>query len=335
MDSQSLFRGVVGALFLLHIDWRRNEGRNLHEAAPGISVNNNVGIRPVTDLAISSKNVNPIYRLIDIALKTVLRLLPVSPLTERIALWWGYRFRPAPGVVKLRSGALMRTTHVDHLQLLLYYLGSFEPHAIDVMRQHLKPGSTVLDVGANIGLFSIEGAKAVGPSGNVIAIEAAPSHASSVRGSASLNKLTNVEVVSVAVGDANGEATLTLPRDTNFGMFTLGKVEGDESFKVPVRRIDDIVGGRRIDFIKMDIEGSEYQALLGAKETLKSRPPILIELNEAALNGCGSSSSQVKQLLASAGYTGRIVGSSADITIDQAHVCDECLFTATRPALAT
>jgi FkbM family methyltransferase len=290
----------------------------------------------VTELAISSKHINPIYRLIDISLKTVLRLLPVSALTERIALWWGYRFRPAPSIVRLRSGALMRTTHVDHLQLLLYYLGSFEPHCIDAMREHVKPGDTILDVGANIGLFTIEGAKAVGPSGSVIAIEAAPSHANSVRESARLNQMANVEVVAVAVGDSDGEATLTLPRDTNFGMFTLGKVDGDESFKVPVRRIDDIVAGRKIvDFIKMDIEGSEYRALLGAKETLKSRPPILIELNEVALKGCGSSSFQVKQLLSSAGYTGRIVGSSVDITIDQAHVCDECLFTATRPSVAT
>jgi FkbM family methyltransferase len=272
---------------------------------------------------------NPVYRLIDTVLKNVLRLLPVTPLTELIALWWGYRFRPAPSVVRLRSGALMQTTQVDHLQLLLYYLGSFEPRCIDAMRKHVKPGNTILDVGANIGLFTIEGTKAIGPSGNLIAIEAAPSHANSVRESARLNQMANVEVVSVAVGDSDGEATLTLPRDTNFGMFTLGKVDGDESYKVPVRRIDDIVAGRKIDFIKMDIEGSEYRALLGAKETLKSRPPILIELNEIALKGCGSSSFQVKQLLASMNYTGRIVGSNVDITIEQPHVCDECLFTTT------
>jgi FkbM family methyltransferase len=256
----------------------------------------------VSELAILSNNANPVYRLIDLMLKTVLRFFPVSALTERIALWWGYRFRPAPSIVRLRSGALMQMTHVDHLQLLLYYLGSFEPHSINAMRDHVKPGDTVLDVGANIGLFTIEGAQAIGPSGSLIAIEAAPSHANSVRESASLNQMTNVEVVSVAVGDSDGEATLTLPRDTNFGMFTLGAVDGDESFKVPVKRIDDIVAGRKIDFIKMDIEGSEYRALLGAKETLRSRPPILIELNEAALEGCGSSSSQVKQLLASMGY---------------------------------
>jgi FkbM family methyltransferase len=280
----------------------------------------------MTDAVISPKNANPLYQTIDIALKTVLRRLPASELTERIALWWGYRFRPALSVVRLRSGALIQTTHVDHLQLLLYYLGSFEPHCIDAMREHVKPGDTILDVGANIGLFTIEGAKAIGPSGNVIAIEAAPSHANSVRTSARLNKMSNVEVVAVAVGDSDGVATLTLPRDTNFGMFTLGNVEGDESFDVPVRRIDDIVAGRKVDFIKMDIEGSEYRALVGAEQTLKSRPPILIELNEAALNACGSSARQVKEFLFVRGYKGRIVGQGRPITLEQVHACDECLF---------
>jgi FkbM family methyltransferase len=272
------------------------------------------------------KHRNPVYRLVDTALKTILRLLPVAPLTEKVALWWGYRFRPPPSIVRLRSGALMQTTHVDHLQLLLYYLGSFEPHCIEAMREHVKPGDTILDVGANIGLFTIEGAKAIGPSGSLIAIEAAPSHANSVRESARLNRMANVEVVSVAVGDSNGEATLTLPRDTNFGMFTLGKVDGDESFRVPVRCIDEIVAGRKIDFIKMDIEGSEYRALVGAEKTLKSLPPILIELNETALNACGSSARHVKEFLFARGYRGQIVGQSAAITLDQMHVCDECLF---------
>lgn len=286
----------------------------------------------MTTTKTSRKSANVLYRAIDVALRQVLRRVSVSPRSEHLALWWGYRFNPEPGIVTLRSGAKIRTTHVDHLQLLLSYLGTFEPLALDVMRRHLAIGGTMLDVGANIGLFTIEAAQTVGPSGRVISIEAAPHHALSVKNSVALNNMTNVEVVSVAVGDVDGEATLILPHGANYGMFTLGKVDGNESFSVAVRKIDDIIGERRIHFVKMDIEGSEYRALLGARKTLeRDRPSILIELNEAALQACGSSSRQVKEFLSGLGYKGKLLAGTP-ITLDQAHICDECLFTHTARA---
>lgn len=265
--------------------------------------------------------------MVDNCLRKLLRVMPYSSFAERAALWWGYRFRPDPSVIKLRSGSLLRITQVDHLQLLLYYLGTFEPQALKVMQEHVRPGSTILDVGANIGLFTIEGANSVGSSGTIIAIEAAPQHAETVRASAELNRMKNVEVHSVAVGSETGEAILTLPSAANYGMFTLGNAMGDERIRVGVRRIDDIVAGRRVDFIKMDIEGSEYNALLGAKETItRGHPAILIELNEPALEACGSSTRKVKELLFSFGYSGKVVGSNRPIDISDVHHCDECIF---------
>jgi FkbM family methyltransferase len=280
----------------------------------------------------SPKNTNTVYRAIDAVLRTALRRLPLSSSTERIALWWGYRFRPAPCVLKLRSGALVKLTHVDHLQLLLYYFGTFEPHCLDQLHRWVKKGDTFLDVGANIGLFTVEGSVATGPTGRVLSIEAAPIHAEAIREAIGLNNMMNVDIAAVAVGDATGQARLTLPQDTNFGMFTLGNVSGDDSFVVPVRRIDDILAEnaiKSVDFIKMDIEGSEYRALLGATATLTQfHPTILIELNEPALNACGSSARQVKDLLREHGYQGWVVkpGVLQPIDVDQAHLCDECLF---------
>jgi FkbM family methyltransferase len=275
----------------------------------------------------AKKDANVIYRAIDTVLRQILRRAPVSPAVEHVALWWGYRFNPDPGIATLRSGARIKTTRVDHLQLLLAYLGTFEPIAVDEMRRHLKSGGTLLDVGANIGFYTIEGAQAVGPSGKVISIEAVPHHAQSVRDSAALNDMKNVEVVSVAAADADGEATITLPTQANHGMYTLGKVAGTESYCVPMRKIDDLVGATRIDFVKMDIEGSEYRALLGARRMLeRDRPPILIELNENALQACGASSYELKQLLSGLGYSGMLLDGTP-IELDQPHVCDECLFT--------
>lgn len=269
------------------------------------------------------------YKIVDSLLKTSLRLAPYSSFTEQIALMWGYRYQPPPTVVKLRSGSLLKTTKVDHLQLLLYYLGTFEPRALRAMSDDLQQGSTLLDVGANIGLFTIEGARRVGPTGKVISIEALPEHAGIIKAAASLNNVDWVEVHAVAVGDKEGAATLTRPRGANFGMFTLGNVDGDESVSVPVQRIDDIVRGQKVDFVKMDIEGSEYKALLGAQETLKHKPKILIELNGPALRACGSSAVELKRLLADYGYNGSVVGSGKKILVDEDHDCDECIFSAT------
>jgi FkbM family methyltransferase len=273
-----------------------------------------------------SMQANPVYRTIDDALRFGLRRFPPR-YAETLALWWGYRFQPAPGVINLRSGVKLRTTHVDHLQLLLYYTGTFEDHCLQTMKRHLRPGFTVLDVGANIGLFTVEAAKAVGPDGKVLSIEALPSHAETVRAAAALNGFSNVTVFNVAAGRKDGDAVLTLPANSNFGSYTLGSVIGTETVNIPVRRIDDVLDGQRVDFIKMDIEGSELDALKGAVKTLASKPTLLIELNDPALNSCGASSKEVKQLLRDHGYIGRDVLTGRPVDFDQYHHCDECLFT--------
>lgn len=275
---------------------------------------------------------NPIYRTIDFAIRSGLRTLPVSKFSENLALWWGYRFRPPGETVRLRSGARINVFDTEHSQLLMRYLGTFEPHSLAYLRKYARSGSTIIDVGANIGLYTVEASRAVGPSGRVISIEAAPIHAMAVKESVQLNGACNVTVINIAVGDEDGEAILTLPSDGNMGMFTLGAVKGTESYKVPVRTIDAILAEQNVtavDFIKMDIEGSEFRALSGAKHTLgRYHPPILIELNETALLGCGSSTREVKELLTSFGYQGFLIKGKRllPILLDQKHDVDECMF---------
>jgi FkbM family methyltransferase len=271
------------------------------------------------------------HRVADQFLRRVLRVLPPSQTTEYIALWWGYRYRPTPRVVKLRGGGRINLTANDHLQLLLYYLGTFEPHSLKQLYS-VPRGGTIIDVGANIGLYTIRACAIVGPKGHVVSIEAAPPHADAVQKNIELNDVHNATLLNCAVGDMNGFAVLTLPRDTNLGMFTLGDVDGVEKFRVPIRRIDDIISENnvdRVDFIKMDIEGSELHALRGARQTLERfHPTILIELNEIALKRCGTSSREVKSFLSSLGYKGSIIGRRGlePIAEETSHECDECLF---------
>ncbi len=279
------------------------------------------------------KNSYLIYQVIDAALRHGLRLLPAWAWTERVSLWWGYNYKPAPRVVRLRSKPLIYVNPTDYLQLLIYYLGTFEPHCLPYLRKCANEGGTVVDVGANIGFYTLESSLLVGASGRVISIEAAPPHLKALQENIQRNGLRNVAIIKNAVGDRVGEATLALPQGDNLGMFTLGPVASEEMYRVEVQRIDDVLeqqGVQCVDLIKMDIEGSEFRALIGAATTLaRFKPALLLELNEPALQRCGSSTRAVKELLSKAGYFGWIIGRTVVRPIPESqetHVCDECLF---------
>ena len=159
-----------------------------------------------------SKNKQPAYRAIDAILRSSLRALPLCTWTERSALWWGYRFQPAPCVVKLRSGGLIQVNPTDYIQLMIYYFGTFEPHCLSYLQRCVDKGGTIVDVGANIGVYTLESSLIVGRTGRVIAIEAAPLHVKAIKDNIKLNKINNVSLIESAVGDSTGQVTLTRPR---------------------------------------------------------------------------------------------------------------------------
>lgn len=277
-----------------------------------------------------AKNQIPTYRVADLIVRSIFRVLPLHSTLEHLALWWGYHYQPPPKVVRLRSGGLIQFENVDHLQLILYYFGVFEPHCIKYLRLYARAGGTVVDVGANIGFFTIESSLAVGAGGRVIAIEAAPPHISALHANLRLNDIKNVEVIESGVGEENCSANLTLPVGSNLGMFTVGKVEGRTSYQINLRTLDDLLLEHDVgpvDLIKMDIEGSEFRALKGARKTLeKYRPTLIIELNGTALESCGSSVDQVVALLGDLNYVGRRISGTKLVKQRVEEACDEYVF---------
>lgn len=273
------------------------------------------------------------YRMADAVLRCGLRRLPNWAWADSLALCWGYRFRPAPCLGRLRNGAILQLDEGDYLELMVYYRGTFEPHCLRYLRLCSRPGATIVDVGANIGVYTLESSLVVGPTGRVISIEAAPRNAQALRRNIELNGMENIVVLETAVGEITSSATLALSAGGNLGMFTLGAASGEKEYRVAVRRLDDLLAEKRVDkvdLIKMDIEGSEYHALLGAVGTLsRHRPTLVIELNEGALRGCRSSANEVKKLLRECGYRGWSIGRRVVRVIPDSqgtHDCDECLF---------
>jgi len=163
--------------------------------------------------------------------------------------------------------------------LVIYCNESPDFHEMQFMRRYLRHGDAVLDVGANIGVYTLLAASRIGLSGQVIAFEPGPKAHPRLVENIMLNQLHNITIHACAVGDQNGYVDFLANCDTTNRMQT--KVDlGKHTIKVHIARLDDVI---KLDcaFGKMDIEGAEPIALRGAEQLLeKTNPPVwLLELN--------------------------------------------------------
>jgi len=175
--------------------------------------------------------------------------------------------------------------------------GCYERSEVRFIRRVVKPGQTVLDLGANIGFFTIIMASLVGSSGRVYAFEPLSRNADLLERSIAENGFEGrVLLERVAVGQSSGSAKLLFEEQTlNSGgsyLFEDGMQlpDGHGIQEVVMVALDDEVLRRPISFIKIDIEGAEPLAFRGAEEILRTdRPTILSEINAVALervSGC-------------------------------------------------
>lgn len=165
---------------------------------------------------------------------------------------------------------------------------NYEREVTAVFRRLLRPGMGVIDVGANIGYFALLSASIVGSAGHVLAIEPNPRNAKLLEASRRTNGFANLLVSQTAAGRETGLLML----NTSHSNGTTSEVpEPAQAILaaelVPSVRVDTLVEpGRRIDLVKVDVEGAEYNALLGAAETLaRWRPTIISEFSPDMMPG--------------------------------------------------
>jgi FkbM family methyltransferase len=185
--------------------------------------------------------------------------------------------------------------------LVIYCDESPDYHEMHFMRRYLRPGDAVLDVGANIGVYSLLAASLVGSAGQVLAFEPGPEAHRRLTENLRINHLDNVKVHACALGDRIGVVDFLSQCDTTNRMQTAAD-NGKSVVSVPVMRLDDVV---EMDCAlgKMDIEGAEPIALLGAERLLReSTPPVwLLELN-GALHAFGFTEATFSDWLSQQGY---------------------------------
>jgi FkbM family methyltransferase len=178
-----------------------------------------------------------------------------------------------------------------------------------MIRDRLRPGDTFVDVGANVGWFTLIAAKAVGPTGRVIAFEPEPRNFNLLRRNVEANGFRNVTLERKAVSDETGTIRLNLSStNENHSIAVLADQRG--FVEVDAVRLDDYLSryDRAINFIKIDTEGAEGRILAGMKETL-ARPglSLFIEFDPFLLKAAGTDPAGLLGSLRSAGFDVRRV----------------------------
>lgn len=194
----------------------------------------------------------------------------------------------------------------DYIQRSIY-LGVFEPWESAAVRRHLKPGMTFVDVGANVGYYTLMASALVGDAGCVLAFEPSPYAFARLAEAVGRNGLSNVLPLQVGLDKSEGVRRLFMPDEP--GNHTPSMVERGEGrpVEVPVRRLDDCLAERRVervDLLKLDVEGFEPNVVEGATAYVRAGRvgALLCEFNSYWLERNGTSAEEFYGRLTGLGF---------------------------------
>jgi FkbM family methyltransferase len=192
----------------------------------------------------------------------------------------------------------------DFVQTHLYWTAEYEPWDLRELSGRVSDDSVVLDIGANFGYYSLCLGSQIQGAGHVFAFEPCEATFSRLRTNIALNHLQGkIEALPYGLSDKPGKAFLDETAG-NSGAATLS--DRANGVSVTLDTLDNFCvkqGLRRVDLVKIDVEGSEFQVIQGARKTLAQyRPVLMIEFNEDALQRAGTSVEQLQNALADLDY---------------------------------
>ena len=162
-----------------------------------------------------------------------------------------------------------------------------------LFEEYVKPGMSVVDVGANIGYHTLAFAHLVGSSGKVISIEPSPENLIELRANIVNNNLTNVRLEEIAIGART--TTARIRGGINSGVLLSGGAPGIG--EVTLKPLGDVLP-EKVDFVKIDVDGYEGEVIQGAAEVLyRDRPTLLLEMHPHMLPRFNSSVQSILDIL--------------------------------------
>lgn len=181
-----------------------------------------------------------------------------------------------------------------------------EAGALAVWRTFLRPGATVVDVGAYLGAFSLVAARIVGSSGRVFALEPDPRNVPHLRRNVAINGYEGiVRVFAVAASDKSGPARFYLNDGDASGSSLVRAYPRARLVEVPCVSLDELLAEvGRVDAVKIDVEGAEPAVLRGTASLLERSPEahLICEVNPTALSAGGSSPEELLSALSKSGF---------------------------------
>ena len=206
---------------------------------------------------------------------------------------------------------VFRCSPKSHLFTRIVRDGRYEPELARLFLNHVQPNRDVLDVGANIGFFTIAAARRL-TTGRVLAVEPTPGAFARLRANVTLNEVEpRVVLFNGVASDAEGEAELSTIADMEEYSSLRGLVHPSTSGQitdtvtVAAQTIDALVLAHELSpaLLKIDVEGAEALVLGGARETLaRYRPVVLSELSNELLSGFGTDGRRVVAMFRDLGY---------------------------------
>ena len=205
----------------------------------------------------------------------------------------------------------------SYIEWNIYLRGSYDLGIATVIKELVRPGMRVVDVGANVGAYTLLMAKRVGAQGRVATFEPNPEVYERLVANLRLNSFEErVELFHCALSSDSGTATLHLPRNdySHRGIASLVHYSDaqEASIEVPLMRLDDALAKwDRVDLMKVDTDGDDYGVLMGAKKLIeRNQPTVLFEFERDSWPDADARMAQLQHWLGGLGYRLYWIGGS-------------------------
>jgi FkbM family methyltransferase len=246
-------------------------------------------------------------------IKTIIKILKFKKLIISVLSFYA---KLHPNQIILRDG-IKYAVDLSKLIDVEIFLGGWEKSTIKFLKQNLKYGDSVIEVGANIGAHSLLISKLIGEKGHLIAIEPTEYALKKLKFNIELNKnISNITVVDKIISDIQykGSGTFNSDWSTN----SLQAPQQIEFYSSTIDRLVEDNDLQKVDMLKVDVDGYDFRVLKGARKTIeKFRPIIFVELCEYTLNEKGNSVFDIFSYLNRFGYKCFSESDNREIKVDE------------------
>ena len=187
-----------------------------------------------------------------------------------------------------------------------------------MLERVLRPGMTVLDIGANIGYYALMELALIGPNGRLIAVEPSPENVELLKRNLALNGWREIEVHQAAMSDRSGTRAFFLSQMSNLNTFHIAGTSGrhlkDKTIDVKTVTIPEIMVGRPLDLVRMDVEGHEVEVLSSLASVVERgelAPIVIFETHLSRYSEEHDIEAPLRRLFA-CGYRVALAGSSSE-----------------------